>query len=127
MKNAEKVARLIYYELIPIIIGFYLFSSFGRVTDLTDFTKKIITFIIYMIPISIVYVRLGDIIFSRLFPEDTIAHRIMLKMVSCNVRKERGSGYCASCPDGYKCAASVGNNIDNILKTDKINNGDVVK
>ena len=74
-----------------------------------------ITFLIYIIPISLIYVWFGDFIFSRLFPKDTLVYKLMLKMVSCKVRKERGSGYCAQCPDGYKCAISI-DDTDNVNK-----------
>lgn len=99
---------IIYYELIPIIIGFFFFSSLGRVTDTTDFIRKMITFAMYIIPLSIVYNWIGGFIFSRLFPRDTYAHRLMVKMINCKIRKEKGREYCAKCPDGVVCVTSVG-------------------
>lgn len=130
MRNIEKIARIIYYSLIPIVIGFYLFGSLGRAKDATDLIQKLVIFLIYIIPLSIIYAWFGDFIFSRLFPEDTLARRLMLKMVNCKIRKERGDGYCVKCPDGYKCAASVDasvdytNDINKMIKKDK---GDVTK
>lgn len=132
--NKEKIARIIYYELIPIIIGFLLFGSLGRVTDTTDFIQKMITFAMYIIPLSFVYNWIGGFIFSRLFSRDTYAHRLMIKMINCKIRKENGNEYCAKCPDSLACIASVDsvdgmNKIDKVDKVDKVDKikGDVVK
>lgn len=124
--NKEKIARIIYYELIPIIIGFFFFGSLGRVTDTTDFIQKMITFAIYIIPLSIVHVWIGGFIFSRLFPRDTYAHRLMIKMINCGARKEHGDGYCAKCPDSTACITSV-DNVDGMNKIDKIDKADKIK
>ena len=121
LKNTEKIIRILYYNLVPIIIGFYLFDSLGRVKDITDFIQKMITFLMYIIPISIIYVWFGDFIFSRLFPKDTLVYKVMLKMVNCNIRKERGDGYCVKCPDGYKCASSSADNVNKGLIGDESN------
>lgn len=122
--NKEKIVRIVYYELIPIIIGFFLFGSFGRVTNITDFVQKMIIFAMYIIPLSIVYVWIGGFIFSRLFPQDTNAHKLMIKMINCKIRKEHGDGYCVKCPDGTACITSV--SVDGDNKVDKIK-GDVTK
>lgn len=119
----EKIARIIYYNLIPIVIGFFFFGSLGRVTDTTDFIRKMITFAMYIIPLSFVYVWIGGSIFSRLFPRDTYAHRLMVKMVNCGARKEHGDGYCAKCPDSFVCVTSV----DGIDGTNDRIKGDVAK
>lgn len=126
--NKEKIARIIYYELMPVIIGFFLFSSLGRVTDITDFIRKMITFAMYIIPLSIIYIWIGGFIFSRLFPRDTYAHRLMVKMINCDARKEHGDGYCVKCPDSIACITSV-DNVDSMNKIDKADKikGDVVK
>ncbi len=126
--NKEKITRIIYYELIPIIIGFFFFGYLGRVTDITDFIRKMITFAMYIIPLSIVYNWVGGFIFSRLFPRNTYAHRLMIKMTNCKIRKENGREYCVKCPDSLACIASV-DSVDGknkIGKDDKIK-GDVVK
>lgn len=126
--NKEKIARIIYYELIPIIIGFFFFGYLGRVTDITDFIRKMITFAMYIIPISIIYTWIGGFIFSRLFPRDTYAHRLMVKMINCGTRKENGDEYCVKCLDSLACITSVGS-VDGTNKTDKADKikGDVVK
>lgn len=126
--NKEKIAKIIYYELIPIIIGFFFFGYLGRVTDTTDFIRKMITFAMYIIPLSIVYNWIGGFIFSRLFPRDTYAHRLMIKMINCKIRKENGNEYCAKCPDSLACIASVDSvgGINKVGKVDKIK-GDAVK
>ena len=123
--NREKIIRIIYYDIIPIIIGFFLFWSLGRVTDITDFITKMIIFAIYIIPISIIYMWLGGYIFSRYFPQDTYAYRLMTKMMQCKIRKEHGDDYCVKCPDGTVCITSV-DIIGGENKVDKIK-GDVVK
>lgn len=124
--NKEKIARIIYYELIPIIIGFFLFGSLGRVADITDFIRKMIIFFMYIIPLSIIYVWIGGFIFSRFFPRDTYAHRLMTKMINCKIRKENGDEYyCAKCPDSLVCIATV-DVVGGTNKTDKIK-GEVAK
>jgi len=126
--NKEKIARIIYYELVPIIIGFFFFGYLGRVTGITDFIRKMITFAMYIIPISIIYTWIGGFIFSRLFPRDTYAHRLMVKMINCGTRKENGNEYCAKCPDSLACITSVDSvgSIDSVCVNDKIK-GDVIK
>jgi hypothetical protein len=123
--NKEKIARIIYYELIPIIVGFFFFGSLGRVTNTTDLIQKMITFAMYIIPLSFIYVWIGGFIFSRLFPRDTYAYRLMTKMINCKIRKEHGDGYCVKCPDGTVCITSI-DGFDKIDKVDKIK-GDVIK
>lgn len=123
--NKEKIAKIIYYNIMPIIIGAFLFSSLGRVTDATDLIRKMIVFAIYIIPLSIVYTWIGEFIFSKLFPRDTYAHRLMTKMINCKIRKENGDEYCVKCPDSLACITSV-DSVSGINKIDKIK-GDVVK
>jgi predicted membrane protein len=120
--NREKIVKIIYYELIPIIIGFFLFGYLGRVTDVTDLVHKMITFLIYMIPFSLIYMWIGELIFSRFFPQDTYAYRLMIKMTKCKIRKENGAEFCVKCPDSLACIKSI----DNTNKIDKIK-GDVAK
>jgi hypothetical protein len=120
--NRKEIAKIIYYELIPVIIGFFLFGYLGRVTDVTDLIHKMIIFLIYMTPFSIVYMWIGGFIFSRLFPRDTYAYRLMAKMTKCKTRKENGVEYCAKCPESLVCI----NSIDNMNKADKIK-GDIAK
>lgn len=126
MKSAEKIARIIYYDLVPIIIGFFLFGYLGRVTDITDFIRKMITFAMYIIPISIVYNWIGGFIFSIFFPQDTYAYRLMVKMINCGARKEHGDGYCAKCPDSDTCITSV-DSVDSIGSMNKIDKIDKIK
>lgn len=123
--NREKIIRIIYYDIIPIIIGFFLFGSLGRVTDITDFIQKMIIFAMYIIPILLVHMLLGGYIFSRFFPQDTYAQGLMTKMMHCKIRKEHGDDYCVKCPDGTVCITSV-DSVDGENKVDKIK-GDVTK
>jgi len=127
--NKEKIARIIYYNLIPIVIGFFIFNYLGRVSDVTDFTRKMITFLMYIIPISFIYVWIGGFIFSRLFPRDTYARRLMIKMINCKIRKENGSDYCTKCPDSLACIKSVDSldSVDSIDDTNDKIKGDVAK
>lgn len=102
MINRKKIGKIIYFSIIPVIMGAVVFSYFGRVTDGNDFIRKMILFIIIMVPISIIYAWFGD---KVLFPnKDTIPHKILDKMERCTIRKEKGDTYCAKCPEGYECA-----------------------
>lgn len=117
LKTLERIARIVYYNLIPIIIGAFLFSSFGMVKDVNDFIHKMIIFSIYIIPLSIIYVWIGDsLIFPNIFPIDTAAYRLMLKMKNCEIRKKNGYDYCFKCQDSYTCVDSTGTCVGNKSK-----------
>jgi len=118
--NKKTIAKIIYYEILPIIIGALVFHSLGRVTDLTDLINKMAIFALYIIPFSFIYILIGGFIFSKFFPSDTFAYRLMVKMTNCKIRKENGDEYCAKCPDSLACIKSIDDN----NKIDKIK-GDV--
>lgn len=127
--NKKTIAKVIYYELIPVVIGFFLFGYLGRAANLTDFIYKMAIFVLYMAPFSIAYTLVGGFIFSRFFPPDTCAQKLMAKMVSCKIKKENGYGYCAKCPDNLACIKSIGCTNEIIDDTNEIDEikGDVEK
>lgn len=109
MRYYEKIAKLIYYNIIPFIVGFYVFSHISPegAKGLADLIQKTIIFLSFIIPFAIIYNWIGSVIFPRLFPENILVHRLATKMTNCNIRKEKGRDYCAECADGYECASSI--------------------
>lgn len=83
-------------------------------------------FALYIIPFSFIYILIGGFIFSRFFPPDTFAYRLMVKMTNCKIRKENGNEYCAKCQDSLACIKSIDGTSHDNNKIDKIK-GDITQ
>lgn len=104
----KDIVRLIYWEGVPLLTGLILFRYAGvdKANGVIDVAKIFVSNLYIIIPVIIVHITIGNIIFKRNEAHiDTLANRMM----RCKLRKQYGRSYCAKCPDGYTCATSIEN------------------
>ena len=96
--DKRNVLKFIYWEVMPIAIGFVSFYYINKMN--VSAWEKLFIFVAVILPISMVRVSIG----MRLFKErPTLAEKIM----SCNLRRRYGNSYCADCPDSFACATNA--------------------
>ena len=104
--KTKDIVRFIYWEGVPLIIGFILFRYTGidGTDSFWDILKVFFSNLYIIIPIIIIHIWIGNRIFKDI---DTSTNKLASKMMRCKLRKKNGFSYCAKCPDGYTCAGDI--------------------
>lgn len=97
----EDMYKFIYWTVMPFAIGAILFFYIDKME--ISIIDKLLIFIAIVVPVAAIRAWIGMKIFKE---SPTLAERMM----SCNLRRKYGNGYCAMCPDGYTCASDIEKN-----------------
>lgn len=100
--NMKMIAKFMYWNAIPFVVGAVAFYYFNKIEDPWDFMKVWITFLVIAFPFIIIHVWIGRKIFKERL---TLAD----KMTRCRLRMQYGSSYCVDCADSYTCASTIDN------------------
>ena len=98
--NKRTIAKLIYFDAIPIIVGMIAFYYINKINDMWEYMKAVGSFLLMCIPLMMIHTWIGN----KIFPEKpTLADKI----VRCRLRRKYGNSYCVECDDSYNCASNI--------------------
>ena len=100
--DKKNISKFLYWTVMPMAIGVILFIYIDKMN--LPILNKLFLFVVIIIPIAAIRAWIGVKIFKE---EPTLADKIM----SCNLRRRYGNGYCAKCPDSYTCASDIDKNV----------------